>query len=120
MGPVLVVMGHEHIKNTLKVLLVQNQHPVETFRAGRAHKPLGHAVGLRRAKRRANDLDPVGSKHFVKSVGEFLVPIANQETDVFGALRQASTSVVGPAASPTARSASACIRPDALGGCPAR
>jgi hypothetical protein len=40
MGPVLVVVGHEHLENTLKVLSVQNQHPVETFRAGRAHKPL--------------------------------------------------------------------------------
>ena len=42
-------------------------------------------VGLRRAKRRANNLHPVGSKHGVKSVGEFLVAIANQETDVLGA-----------------------------------
>ena len=41
MGSVLVVMGHEHLKNTLEVLLIQNQHPVETFRASRAHKPLG-------------------------------------------------------------------------------
>ena len=77
MGPVLVVVGHEHIKNTLEVLLVQNQHPIETFRAGRAHKPLRHAIGLRRAKRRANDLDPVGLKHVVKSVRKFLVPITN-------------------------------------------
>ena len=120
MGPVLVVVGHEHLKNTRKVLLVQNQHPVETFRAGRAHKPLSHPVGLRRAKRRANDRDPVASKHLVKSVREFLVPITNQETDAFGALRQTSTSHAGPVASPTARSASACIRPDAPGGCPAR
>ena len=71
MGPVLVVGGHEHIKNTHKVLLVQNQHPVETFRASRAHKPLSHPVGLRRAKRRANDLDPVASKNLVKSVVNF-------------------------------------------------
>jgi hypothetical protein len=84
MGPVLVVVGHEHIKNTLKVLLVQNQHPVETLRAGGAYKPLGHTVGLRRAKRSANNLDPVASKHLIKSVGRLLVPIVSQETDVFG------------------------------------
>ena len=95
MGPVLVAVGHEHIENTRKVLLVQDQHPVENIRAGRAHKPLGHPVGLRRAQRRANDLDPVGSKHVIKSVGEFLVPITNQETDVFGALRQAPRQLSG-------------------------
>lgn len=79
MGPVRVVLGHEDIKNTCNVLFVQNQHPVETFRAGRAYKPLRHPVGLRRAKRRANDRDPVAAKYFVKSVGEFLVPITNQK-----------------------------------------
>jgi hypothetical protein len=47
MGSVLVVVGHEHLENARKVLLAQNQHPVQTFRAGCAHKPLGHAVGLR-------------------------------------------------------------------------
>jgi hypothetical protein len=68
------------------VLLVQDRHPGETFRAGRAHKPLSHPVGLRRAKRRANDRDPVASKHLVKSVRKFLVPITNQKTDAFWAL----------------------------------
>ena len=90
MGPVPVVVVHEHIENPLKVLLVQNQQPVETFRADSAHEPLGHAVGLRRAKRRANDLDPVTPEHLVKSLGEFLVPIANQEAQGFRALRQRS------------------------------
>ena len=79
MWPVSVVMIDEHLEDPLKVLLVQNQQPVETFRAGGAHEPLGHPVGLRRAKRRANDLDPVAPEHFVKPAGEFLVPIANQE-----------------------------------------
>ena len=73
--------------HTLQVLLVQNQDPVETFRADRAHKPLRHTVGLRRAKRRANNLDPVASKHLVKSVRKFLIPITNQEADPYGALR---------------------------------
>ena len=40
MGPVLVVVGHGHLENTLEVLLIQNQHPVETFRADRTHKAL--------------------------------------------------------------------------------
>jgi hypothetical protein len=95
MGQVLVVVSHEHLEHTRKVRLVQNQHPVESFRAGRAHKPLGHPVGLRRAKRRANDRDPVASKHLVKFVGEFLVPITNQETDVFAALRKRPRQLSG-------------------------
>ena len=95
MGSVLVVVGHEHLENARKVLLAHNQHPVQTFRAGCAHKTLGHAVGLRDAKRCADDLDPVASKHLVKSVGEFLVPIANQETDVFGAIPQGPRHLPG-------------------------
>jgi hypothetical protein len=87
-GPVLVVVGHEQIKNTRQMLLVHNQHPVETFRADRVHKPLRHSVGLRRAKRRANDRDAIASKNLVKSFRKFLVPITDQETDTFWALRQ--------------------------------
>jgi hypothetical protein len=30
-GPVAVVMGHEYFENTLKVLLVWNEQPAETF-----------------------------------------------------------------------------------------
>ena len=72
MGPVFVVVGHEHIEGALKVLLVQNQHPVETFRAGRAHKPLGRTVCLRRPKRRANDLHAIAAEHRIEAVREFL------------------------------------------------
>jgi hypothetical protein len=57
MRPVLVVVGHVHIKHTLEVPLVQNQHPIEAFRANRTHEPFGHAVRLRRANRRATNLD---------------------------------------------------------------
>ena len=57
MWPVPVVVIDEHLKDPLKVLLVQNQQPVETFRADGAHEPLGNPVRLRRAKRRPNDLN---------------------------------------------------------------
>ena len=39
-------------------------------------------------ERCTDDLDPLASKHLVKSVGELLVPIANQETDLFCAIRE--------------------------------
>lgn len=77
MGPVFAVMGREQVENTLKVCLVQNEQPVETLRADGAHEPLRHPVGLRCAKGCTHDLDPVTSEYVVKSVGKFLVPIAN-------------------------------------------
>jgi hypothetical protein len=46
MRPVPVVVIDKHLKDPLKVLLVQDEGPVETLRARRAHKPLGNAVGL--------------------------------------------------------------------------
>ena len=97
MGPVFVVMGHEYLENPLKMLLVQNEQPVETLRADGAHEPLGHPVGLRGAKRRANDLDPVTPEHFVKSASEFLVPIANQEANGFRSGPPTSKSIGGRA-----------------------
>ena len=66
MGPVFVVMDHEHLEHTLKVGLAQNEQPVETLRADGAHEPLGHPVGVRGAERRANDFDPITSEHVVK------------------------------------------------------
>jgi hypothetical protein len=77
MGPVFVIVSHEHLEHVLKVLLVQNQHPIETVRAGRAYKPLGHAVGLRRPKRRANISIPSLENTSSTRSGEFLVPIPN-------------------------------------------
>jgi hypothetical protein len=40
------------MKHPLKMLLVQDQQPVETLRANGAHEPLRHPVRLRGAKRR--------------------------------------------------------------------
>src|SRR5690349_20421034 len=88
MWPVPVVVVHEYVKDPLKVPLVQNQQPVETFRAGGAHEPLGNPVGFWHAKRRANDLNPIASEHVVKTIGELLISIANQKPHRLRALRQ--------------------------------
>ena len=82
-----VVIG-EYVNDPLKVLLVQDQQLVETFRADRAHEPLRNPVGLWRAKRRSNDLDAVGSKYLVKTVRELLITITNQKPDRFRTIRQ--------------------------------
>jgi hypothetical protein len=52
----------------------------------RTDESLGDAVGLRRAKRRPNDLHPLTSEHLVKRIREFLIPIANQKAQRFRAL----------------------------------
>ena len=88
MGPVPVVVIDEDLKNPLKVLLVQDQQPIETLRTGCAHEPLGNPIRLWRAKRGTNDFNVVASEDVVKTRGEFLIPIANQESDWFRALRQ--------------------------------
>ena len=88
MLPVPVVVVSEHVKSAFEVLVVQNQQPVETFRADGAHESLGDSVGLWRAKWRPNDLSPLASEHLIKLIGEFLIPIANQKPQRFRALGQ--------------------------------
>ena len=80
-GPVAVVVIHEHVEDARKLLLVQDQQPVQALRANGAHEPLRHPIRLRGAERCANDLDPIASKHFVKTGREFLVSVANEEPD---------------------------------------
>ena len=63
------------------MLVVHDQQPVETLRANGAHEAIRQSVRLRRANRRTNHAHPLGAEHFVKPVGEFLVPVANQEAE---------------------------------------
>jgi hypothetical protein len=83
-----VVVINEDAKDMLKMLGVQEQEPVETLRANRPDKPLRHSVRLRGAKRRANDLQPVTLEHSIDTVGEFLIPVANQESEGFRPVSQ--------------------------------
>jgi len=66
MGPVPVVVIDEYLKDSLEVRLVENQQPVETFRAYGAHEPLGNPVSLGRASRRPNELNPRRCEHVIK------------------------------------------------------
>src|SRR5260221_946067 len=71
MRPLAIVMTGEHGDDPLKMLVVQDQQPVETLGANGPHKSLRHAIRLRRAKRRANDLKPTASKHLSKLAVNF-------------------------------------------------
>jgi hypothetical protein len=78
MRPVALVVGDEATQDVLEMRFVQDQQPVETLRANRAHEALRHAVRLRGPERRTNDLAPNAAKDFVETVRELLVPVANQ------------------------------------------
>ena len=58
MRPVAIVVVGVQRDGSLEVLLIQDQQPVETLRANGAYEAFRHAVRLRDAKRRANDLAP--------------------------------------------------------------
>ena len=92
MWSVFVVMVHEDVENAFKMPVVQDQQPIQ---ANGAHEPLRHTVRLRRAKRRANDLEPMAAKQLFKTVGEFLVSVANQEAERLWALCQRPRQVPG-------------------------
>ena len=78
-----VVVVDEDANDLLEMLAVEDQEPIQTLRANRPHEPFRDAVGLRRAKRRANDLHPIALEDPVKTLGELLIPIANQEAERF-------------------------------------
>ena len=71
MWPMAVVMVDEDANDLLEMLAVEDQEPIQTLRANRPHEPFRDAVGLRRAKRRANNLDPSLWKTWSKLSGNF-------------------------------------------------
>ncbi len=95
MWPMAVVMVNEHANDLLEMLAVEDQKPIQTLRANRPHESFRDTVCLGRAKRRANDLYPIALEDPVKTLGELLIPIANQEAERFLALRPAiSTDIL--------------------------
>jgi hypothetical protein len=95
--PVAVVMVHEHVENSLKMFVVQDQQPVEALGANGTDEPLRHTVRLWRTKPCADDLHPAASKHLVEALGEFLVAVANQEAERLRTFGQAPRELSGVA-----------------------
>ena len=90
-----VVMVDEDANDLLEMLAVEDQEPIQTLRANRPHEPFRDPVGLRGPKRRPNDLNPAALEDAVKTLGELLTPIANQEAERFLALRQRPRQLPG-------------------------
>jgi len=66
-------MLNEDAKHLLEGRGAADQDPIQALCAERAHEPLRNAVGLWRASRRPNDLNPVSAEHVIKIVGVFLI-----------------------------------------------
>ena len=90
-----VVVIDEDEQGMLQMLESEDQEPIETFGANGPHEPLRYSVGLRGAKRHANDLDSGASKHLVTPVREFLVAVADQKLNGLLALRQSPRQLPG-------------------------
>jgi len=64
-------MCDEDGQDSPEMLFVQDQQPVETLGPNGADEALRHAVRLRGAKRRPNNLASGAAKHLVERVGNF-------------------------------------------------
>jgi hypothetical protein len=91
MWPMAVVMVDEDANDLLEMLTVEDQEPIQTLRANRPHEPFRDTVCLRSAKRRANNLYPLAFENSVKTLGELVIAIANQEAT--GSWRSANVQV---------------------------
>ena len=78
---VAIVVVRKHGEDVLEERLVEDEQPVKTLRANGAHEPFCDSIRLRGTKRRADDLEPAAAKDLIKTTGEFLVPVANQEAE---------------------------------------
>jgi hypothetical protein len=74
-------MRKEDAKHLLEVLGVADQAPIQARGAEGAHESLRDAVGLRRPKRRAKDLDPSLRTTSSNALVNFLIAVANQEAN---------------------------------------
>lgn len=79
-------MVGEDAKRSFELLAVEDEEPVETFRADSTHEALGDCVRLRRSHRRPDDLDRLASEDGVEVSGELAVAIPDQEANRWRAL----------------------------------
>jgi hypothetical protein len=76
---VAVVMVDEHAEHSLEMSAVEDQEPVETFRADGGDEAFGDGVRFGREDRRADDLDPFAAEDAVEVAGELAVAVADKE-----------------------------------------
>ena len=72
-------MIDEDAEHSFEMRPVEDEEPVEAFRAGGADEAFGDRVRRRRSDGRADDLDALASEARVEVTGELAVPLADQE-----------------------------------------
>jgi hypothetical protein len=88
-------MVNKDANDSLQMLVVEDQEPVQTLRANGPHESFRDPIGLWGPKRRAHHLYAMALEDPVKTLGELLIPIANQEAERFLALRQGPGQLPG-------------------------
>jgi hypothetical protein len=81
MWPLAVVMVDVDVEYVLEVPAVENQQPVETFRADGAHEAFGDRVCLCCPHRRLHRPDALTAEDVVEEAAVLAVAVADQETD---------------------------------------
>ena len=79
MWALAVVVAGVDAEHVLEMAPADDQQPVETFGADRAHEALGVGVRLRCTDRRVDDLDPLAEEHLVEGCAELAVAVMDQE-----------------------------------------
>src|SRR5262245_14672486 len=85
MVPLAVIVRHKLINNVAQTSLPEENHPVQTLFADRAHEPLRVGIGIRRLNRRLHDAhagvfdDALESLHPLRVPATDQSPISHQE-----------------------------------------
>jgi hypothetical protein len=78
-GPVAVVVDQVFAEDQGQVLLVDDQDPVQEFRAERSDHSLANGVHPRGLRQRLSDLHPFGLEHLRERGGEDRVAVVDEE-----------------------------------------
>ena len=66
-------------QDTVEVAAVEDQQPVQAFRADGSDEPLGNGVCLRRPHGRLDDPDAAAAEHLVEGAAVLAVAVADQQ-----------------------------------------
>jgi hypothetical protein len=99
----LVVVRYIACQHRRQLPSAQDQYPVEQLTADGADPPFLVGVRPRRPHRRAQDPDALGAKDRIEAVGEFRVPVADEEPEQADAIPKVHEQVASLLGDPPAR-----------------
>jgi len=92
---VVIEVAHVLVKNSAGVLLVVDQHAVGAFGADAADEPFRIAVRLWHLRRDLDDGDGFRAEDGIEGLGEFRVPVADQEAESADLITEVPQEVPG-------------------------